>query len=167
MTTIPIELIILTICLIAILASYAVIIFFRNKNIKSTINQFFSQTNGLPFTTFTNVRLKHWDKTGLKHYFSVNNFCDLYLFDTFILLNRRQHTVFKIRFYPIIISPTTDKKIIYKTFDTFNPDKINFSNSSVKFTLTDHSNKNVKIEITLTGLTTDQTSKLEKIKNWC
>jgi len=143
---------------------------FHNKRTRTAINKFIGQTSGLRPTVFQNIKIRYSETSGLKTYIYPNNCCDLYLFDNNLAIVRTQDFVFKVFFAPILL--TSDKKKKKNTFNylhTYKPDRITFKQiveGEVDIKLTDPIYKHYTTDITLKGLTNEQTTQLEKIKNW-
>ena len=93
------------------------------------------------------------------------------MFDNFLAIVRRQDFVFKVFFAPVLLtSDIATTKNIFNYLDTYKPDRITFKQivkGEVDIKLTDPKYKHYKTDITLKGLTIEQTTQLEKIKNWC
>ncbi len=168
--------------IVSILTFFAIFIFivlvglhifltFYNKRSQTAIDKFIGQASGLRPTIFQNIKLRYSETSGLKTYIYPNNRCDLYLFDNYLAVIRRQDFVFKVFFAPILLTsdiPTT--KNIFSYLDTYKPDRITFKQivkGEVDIKLTDQASKHYTTNITLKGLTNEQTTQLEKIKNWC
>jgi len=144
---------------------------FYNKRARSTIDKFILQASGLRPTVFQNIKLRYTEKSGLKNYIYPNNHCDLYLFDNYLAIIRKQNFGFKIFFAPVMLTCdiTTTKKI-FDYLKIYKPNKIIFKQNikgEIDIKLSDDTFKHYSIDITLKGLTTEQTNQLEKIKAFC
>lgn len=144
---------------------------FYNKRTRIAINKFIGQASGLRPTVFQNIKLRYSETSGLKTYCYPNNRCDLYLFDNYLAIVRRQDFVFKVYFAPVLLtSDIATTKNIFNYLNTYKPDRITFKQivkGEVDIKLTDPTYKHYRTDITLKGLTNEQTTQLEKIKNWC
>lgn len=142
-----------------------------NKRTRTAIDKFIGQASGLKPTVFQNIKLRYSETSGLKTYIYPNNRCDLYLFENYLSIVRRQDFVFKVFFAPVLLtSDISTTNNIFNYLDTYKPDRITFKQiekGEVDIKLTDPKFKHYKTEITLKGLTIEQTTQLEKIKNWC
>ena len=156
------------------LAGIAIYLFFFNKKTQSLRDKFFKQTNDFKPTVIKNIKLRYWTTRGTSTYtktqISPNNKCDIYLFDNYLAIIRRQDFIFKAFFAPVII--TSDAINLKSTFDYLEihkPTLIHFSSikkGEIEIKLPDPIYKTVRIDITLQGLTNEQTNQLEKIKHW-
>lgn len=168
--------------IISIITFFAIFIFivlvglyifltFYNKRTRTAIDKFIRQASELRPTVFQNIKLRYSETSGLKTYIYPNNRCDLYLFDNYLAIVRRQDFVFKVFFAPILLtSDIASTKNIFNYLDTYKPDRITFKQivkGEVDINLTDRANKRYKTNITLKGLTDEQITQLEKTKNWC
>jgi len=142
-----------------------------NKRSHTVIDKFIGQTSVLRPTIFQNIKLRYSETSGLKTYIYPNNRCDLYLFDNYLVIVRRQDFVFKVFFAPILLtSDIASTKNYFNYLDTYIPDRITFTpiaKGEVDIKLTDQVNKHYTTNITLKGLSNEQTTLLEKIKTWC
>ena len=142
-----------------------------NKRTRTEIDKFIGQANGLRPTIFKNIKLRYSETSGFKTSIYPNNRCDLYLFDNYIAIVRRQDFIFKVFFAPVLLTSynaTTEN--IFNYLVTYKTDQITFKQivkGEVDIKLTEPTYKYFKIDITLKRLTNEQTSQLEKIKNWC
>ncbi len=154
-----------------VLVGLYIFLTFYNKRTRAAIDKFIVQTSGLSPTVFQNIKLRYSETSGLKTYIYPNNRCDLYLFDNYLAVVRRQDFVFKVFFAPILLTSDIEStKKIYNYLDTYKPDKITFKQmvkEEVGIKLTDPTYKHYKTDITLIVLTNEQITQLEKIKNWC
>jgi hypothetical protein len=154
-----------------VLVGLCIYLTFYNKRKQKATDKFISQANNLRPTVFQNIKLRYSESSGLKTYIYPSNLCDLYLFDNYLAIIRRQDFVFKVFFAPILItSDIATTKNIFNYLDTYKPDRITFKQivkGEVDIKLTDMTYKHYVTDITLKGLTEEQTTQLEKIKNWC
>ena len=101
---------------------------------------------------------------------SPNNHCDLYLFDNYLVIVRRQNFIFRVFFAPVLITPDIEHtKIIFNYLKAYKPRQINFNQitkSEIDIKLIDQSRKNARIDIILKELTEEQRNQLDKIKTW-
>lgn len=144
---------------------------FYNKRTRTAIDKFIGQANGLRPTIFKNIKLRYSETSGLKTSIYPNNRCDLYLFDNYIAIVRRQNFIFNVFFAPVLLTSykaTTEN--IFNYLVTYKPDQITLKQivkEEIDIKLTEPTYKYFKIDITLKGLTNEQISQLEKIINWC
>lgn len=142
-----------------------------NKRTQAVIDTFIGQASELKPTVFQNIKLRYTETSGLKTYIYPNNRCDLYLFDNCIAIVRRQDFIFKLLFPPILLTyDVATTKNIFNYLGTYKPDRITINQivkGEIDIKLTDPTYKHYKTDITLKGLTIEQTTQLEKIKNWC
>lgn len=155
---------------IALVGLYLFLTYY-NKRKRAAIDKFIGQASGLNPIVFQNIKLRYSETSGLKTYIYPNNRCDLYLFDNYLAIVRRQNFVFKVFFAPILLtSDLASTKNIFNYLDSYKPDQITFKQivkGEVEIKLTDPKYKHSKTDITLKGLTIEQTAQLERIKNWC
>jgi hypothetical protein len=168
--------------IVSILTFFAIFIFivfaglyifltFNNKRKRTAIDKFIEHANGLKPTVFQDIKLRYSETSGQKTYIYPNNRCDLYLFDNYLAIARRQDFVFKVFFTPVLLtSDIATTKNIFNYLDTYKPDRITIKQivkGEIDIKLTDPTYKHYKTDITLKGLTIEQITQLEKIKNWC
>lgn len=143
---------------------------FYNSRTRIVTNKFILQTNDLRPTVFSNVKLRYWVTNYDKTILSPNNYCELYLFDNYIAIIRRQHFVFNVFFAPVLISSNIEEtRIKFNYLHCYKPDYIHFAQhikGQVDIKLKDPVGKHLKIDITLKSLTDEQISNLERIKKW-
>lgn len=151
-----------------VLVGLYIFLTFYNKRTRPAIDRFIGQASGLRPTVFQNIKLRYSETSGLKTYIYPNNRCDLYLFDNYLAIVRRQDFVFKVFFAPILL--TSDIATTKNTFNylhTYKPHRITFKQivkGEVDIKLTDFTSKHYTTDITLKGLTNEQTTQLEKFK---
>ena len=142
-----------------------------NKRTRTAIDKFIGQASGLKPIVFQNIKVRYSETSGLKTYIYPNNLCDLYMFDNYLAIVRRQDFVFKVFFAPILLtSDIVSTKNNFNYLDTYKPERITFKQivkGEVDIKLTDQANKHYTTDITIKGLSNEQTTQLEKIKNWC
>lgn len=157
--------------MVIVLLGFYIFLTFYNKRSQTVIDKFIGQASGLRPTIFQNIKLRYSETSGLKTYIYPNNRCDLYLFDNYLAIIRRQDFVFKVFFAPILLtSDITTTKINFDYLVTYKPDRITYKQivkGEVDIKLTDQANKHDTKNITLIGLTNEQTAQLEKINHWC
>jgi hypothetical protein len=110
-------------------------------------------------------------RSGYKLYTSINNSCDLYINENYIVIIRRQNLWFVFYFLPMVISNEVKAITINgdKKFVANKPDKIlirEYKSGEVIIYLSDSTYNQRKIELILRGLTIEQLSYLEIIKSW-
>ena len=154
-----------------VLVALYVYLTFYNKRTLGSINRFIAQSGALMPTVFQNVKLRYWTTNGVRTMISPNNHCDLYLFDNYLAIVRRQDFIFKVFFSPILLtSDLATTKSTFHYLDCYKPDHIAFNQlmeGQVDIKLKDPIYRHWKIDITFKELTTEQTKQLDKIKNWC
>jgi hypothetical protein len=139
----------------------------NNRRIRNMIDRFVNESMELQPVVLSNIKLRCW-VTNKKIYIYPNNRCDLYLFDDFLAIIRRQQSVFG--FIPILAA--SDIKSLegkFKHFDIYKLEKLLIKQNikdEVDLELSDLIYKHYKVEITLKELTSEQIGQLEKIKNW-
>jgi hypothetical protein len=144
---------------------------FYNKRALAATDKFIAQTGMLVPTVFKDVKLRYWIIKGGKTQFSPNNRCDLYLFDNYLAIVRRQDFVFKVFFAPVLL--TADVAATKNSFGylrCYQPDYIDFNQpveGQVAIKIKDPVYSHRKIEITFKDLPSGQTKQLVRIKNWC
>jgi hypothetical protein len=154
-----------------VLVGLYIFLTFYNKRTRTAIDKFIGQSSGLRPTIFENIKLRYSETSGLKTYLYPNNSCDLYLFDNYLAIVRRQNFIFKVFFAPILLTSykgTTEN--IFNYLVTYKPDQITLKQivkEEIDIQLTEPTYKYFKIYIKLKGLTNEQISQLEKIINWC
>jgi hypothetical protein len=151
-----------------VLVGLYIFLTFHNKRTRTTIDKFIGQSSGLRPTIFENIKLRYSETSGLKTYLYPNNSCDLYLFDNYLAIVRRQNFIFKVFFAPILLTSDMTTTInIFNYLDSYKTDRITFNqivNGEVEIKLTHKTQKHYKADITLKGLTNEQITQLEKIK---
>ncbi len=148
-----------------------IIITFHNKKALAARDKFIVQISPLLPAVFENVKLRYWIINGGKTEFSPNNHCDLYLFDNYLTIIRRQNFVFKVFFAPVLLtSDVVATKNNFNYLNCYQPDHILFDQpekGQVAIKIKDPNYSHRKIDITLKDLTSEQIKQLGKIKNWC
>jgi hypothetical protein len=151
-----------------VLVGLYIFLTFYNKRSQTAIDKFIEQASGLRPTIFQNIKLRYSETSGLKTYIYPNNRCDLYLFDNYLTIVRRQDFVFKVFFAPILLtSDIASTKNNFNYLEAYKPDRITFKQivkGEVDIKLTDRANKYYTTNITLKGLTNEQTTLLENLK---
>lgn len=150
-----------------ILVGLSIFFTFYNKRTKSAIDRFIGIASELRPLVFQDLRLSYLETSGLKTYPFSNNRCDLYLFENYLAIVRRHDFVFKVFFPPILLSSDVEstKKIFYG-LETYKPDRIMFKQKikgEIAIKLTDPTFQKFSIDITLKGLTKEQTIQIEKL----
>ena len=77
-----------------VLVGLCIYLTFYNKRKQKATDKFISQANNLRPTVFQNIKLRYSESSGLKTYIYPSNLCDLYLFDNYLAIIRRQDFVF-------------------------------------------------------------------------
>jgi hypothetical protein len=153
------------------LGSFIFLIFY-NKRTRTATDNFILQTGELMPIVINNVKLRYWiTPKNSQAMLSPNNYCDIYLFDNYLAIIRRQDFILEVLFAPVLL--TADLETIKNKFnylDCYKPDYIHFAQhvkGQVDIKLKDPIYKHWKIDITFRGLSDGQINQLEKIKNWC
>lgn len=143
---------------------------FYNRKTKIAIDNFILQAGELKLEIFENIKLRYWITSGQRTQISINNLCDLYLFDNCLAIVRRQNFVFKVFFAPVIItSDISNSKSVFNNIDIYKPNRVHFNQivkGEIDIKIKDHNYEHRSIEITFKGLTGEQLTKLEKIKTY-
>jgi hypothetical protein len=159
-----------TIFIVIVLVGFYILFTFYNKRIRIVIDKFILEVSESKPIVFQNIKLRFWTTYGLKTEISLNNRCDLYLFDNCLAIVRRQDFIFKLLFAPILLtSDVAETENIFNYLDTYYPKQITFTQivkGEVEINLTDPTHKHYQIAITLKELTIEQITQLEKIKNF-
>jgi hypothetical protein len=142
-----------------------------NKQARKAIDTFIGQANGHKPAVFQNIKIRYSETNGLKTYIYPNNRCDLYLFDNYLAIIRRSDFIIKVFFPPIVLtSDISTTKNIFGNLETYKPDQLKFKQivkGEVEIKINDPTYNNYSRDITLKELSNEQTTQLEKIKNWC
>ncbi|MBK7888551.1 MAG: hypothetical protein IPJ86_15110 [Bacteroidetes bacterium] len=115
------------------------------------------------------IHLTYHVSNGSMMYPSINNSADIYLFDNFMILARRQNFIVQIDFKPTLISK--DPIEIQQFLGLIDIDKIEKVSEAIekgefKIHLTALHFNYYKTVLTLKGLTVEQLQQLSHIKNW-
>lgn len=161
--------------LFSLTGTYIFIVFY-NKRTKILIDQFALQTNTMRYDVFNNIKLRYWETRyypnigDTRTYIYLNNTCDIYLFDNYFAIVRRQNFVFKVSFPPILISSqNSDAQNIFNYLDIYYPKRISFIKVKIgelDFNVVDSNNKYITVEITVKGLTQEQIERFEVLRQW-
>ena len=153
-----------------VLATIFIFLLFFNKKTIVTINRFLSQTTVMKPKVIENIRLRYWTTKGQRTMLSPNNHCDLYLFDNYLGIVRRQNFIFKVFFAPVLITPDIEQtKIIFSYLKAHKPRQIVFNQitkDEIDIKVIDETRKNTRLDISFKGLTEDERNQLAKIKSW-
>jgi hypothetical protein len=164
-------LILIAIFFFIVLVGLSIFLTFHNKRTLRTIDKFIRQASGLRQTIFENIKLRYSETSGLKTYLYPNNCCDLYLFENYLVVVRRQNFIFKVFFAPVLLTSDMTTTInIFNYLDSYKTDQITFNQivkGEVDIKLIHKTHKHYTADITLKGLTNEQITQLEKIKKWC
>jgi hypothetical protein len=150
-----------------ILLAISVYRYIHNKKAAEAGKKFLRQANDLNPTIFENIKLIYWSKFHLKTRTSPNCYCNLYLFDDYLVVIPRQDSIFKFIYAPVLItSDVANAKMTFGYLETFKLKNIifnQFTKGEVDIKLPDPTHN---ISMTLKNLTESQISQLDKIKNW-
>jgi hypothetical protein len=156
-----------------LLIAASVFIYFKLKNRSSIpkISEFIIQTENLNPTVMKDVSIKYMDVNHYKTRISPYASCDIYLFDDFLAIIRRQRFIFTLLFEPKIIinKEIQNNPIDISNFNTSVADSFKFTNhkkDEIIIKYTDKRHSNFKTEIVLRKLTSQQVEKLKVIENW-
>jgi hypothetical protein len=161
-----------TFFLILIVVGYIAMIT-QNKLFKTYFEKFLVQTKHLECNVIRDIRMRQISRhvTGMgKEYLYLGDTADIYLFDNFMVLFRKQIFVVDLNFKPIII--TCDTNNIGKQYsfgDICEPKKFLFRTTvkgEIIITLTNKNYKNSDTIITLKKLSSEQIKHLTKVKEW-
>jgi len=128
----------------------------------------FKQISSPADLVMTNIRMKFICTSGMKEYFSFITDCDIYLSENYCTVIPFQTFPFKAYHKPILLTKEKSSlKSIFYFLNIFSPDKIIFKEViKDEIEIQYHENHN-KYQIRLKGLTTEDKSKLERIRNFC
>ena len=161
---------VVTFLIVAFVITYFLVKYYNKKNLV-TIERFVSQASGFKPAFLQNIKLRYWTTNGARTMTSPNNNCDIYLFDTFLAIVRRQNFIFKVFFAPVLItSDITSTKSIFSYLTVYKPDRVVFNEvmkGQIDIKIKDPIYRHYKIDITFKELTSEQLIQLGKIKNWC
>lgn len=156
---------------VLVLAGLFLYLTFYNRRTGKVVDKFIKHSMDLKPTIFRNIKLRYWTTNGHLMRISPNNYCDLYLFDNLLAIVRRQDFIFKVLHPPVLLTPdTTETKKTFNYLPTYKPNSINFKQilkGEADIKLVDPDYKHFTTNMTLKGLTTEQSNQLEIIKNWC
>jgi hypothetical protein len=145
----------------------------QNNVFKKRLEKFLWQTELLENTILKDLKIRQSAKNieGFQEYLYYGRTADIYVFEHFIVVFRREHFVITVHLNPIIIAkdPISIRKQC--TFgEIYKPQKV-FFRTTVKgeltITLMDKHLKNREILINLKKLTNEQVEQLSKLKQWC
>jgi hypothetical protein len=149
---------------------YFLVKYYNKKNLVA-IERFVFQASEFKPAVLQNIKLRYWTTNGARTMISPNNQCDIYLFDNFLAIVRRQNFIFKAFFTPVLISSDiTSTKNIFRYLTVYKPDRIIFNQvakGQIDIKVKDPGYNHYKIDITFNELTNEQLTELSKIKNWC
>jgi hypothetical protein len=144
---------------------------FKNRKNRPKIISFINQTEYLKPSVLKDISIKYLDSNHYMTRSSPNGKCDLYIFDNFIAIIRRQKFIFTIEFEPLIIKADDYNKnvidlnnYLFKTIDRAKFTK--YKNDELIIKLKDENFTHFKTEITLRKLKGKHIDKLRPIENW-
>ena len=153
-----------------LLLSIFIFTIFYKKRSNANLEKFITQSVVLKPIILKNIKLRYWTINIHRMQIYPNNVCDLYLFDTFLVIARRQNFIFKVAFPPILIGPDPKQaKEIFSYLEIYKPDKFIFKErikGEIDIKVTDLTYMHYKIDITLKELIAEQKEQLQKIKSW-
>ena len=170
MTAINILIFVVSFWIVALAVIYFLIKYYNKKNLIVT-ERFVHQASEFKPVLFQNIKLRYWTTNGARTGISPNNNCDIYLFDNFLAIVRRQNFIFKVFFAPVLItSDITNTKNIFNYLTVYKPDRVIFKEimkDQIDIKIKDPIYRHYKIDITFKELTSEQLTQLVKIKDWC
>ncbi len=140
-----------------------------SRNADALLDRLLKQTAHMTRVDLKNIHLTYHISNGPMMYPSINNSADIYLFDNFMILARRQNFILQIDFKPSVISK--DPIEIQQFLDLIDIDKIEKVSEAIekgefKIHLTALHFNYYKTVVTLKGLTVEQLQQLSHINNW-
>ena len=170
MPVINILIFVVTFWFVALVIIYFLVKYYNKRNL-ATSERFISHSYEFKPALLQNIKLRFWTTNGARTMISPNNHCDIYLFENFLGVVRRQNFIFKVFFAPVLItSDITSTKNIFNYLTVYKPDRINFNEvikGQIDIKLKDPIYKHYKIDITFKELTNEHLTQLSEIKNWC
>jgi len=170
MPVINILIFIVTFWVVALATIYFLVNYYNKKNLIAR-KRFVTQASEFKPALLQNVKLRYWTTNGARTMISPNNQCDIYLFDNFLAIIRRQNFMFKVFFAPVLItSDIASTENIFSYLDVYKPARITFNQivkGEIDIKIKDPIYRHYKIDITFKGLTSEQLIQLAKIKDWC
>lgn len=97
----------------------------RKKTVQTIMNRATS-THGNDYIHLKNVKLSYWFSNGNRHYPSVNNTGDVFIFSDFIVVTRKQWLLISYWLKPIIISYGNRVEQPGQTVETTFPKKFSY-----------------------------------------
>jgi hypothetical protein len=141
---------------------------FKNKIGQKEVDYFLESQRNNDSNCLTNLQMVYEEGNNLKSRISPFDECDIYIFEYYIALLRRQRFIFKFIYKPTFICFDKSKLLNCKNnIDFIFPDKIGFNKFrknlfEIKFT--DKQHKNFKTEIRIKNLTTKQINSLSVVQ---
>ena len=170
MTAINILIFVVSFWIVALAVIYFLVKYYNKKNLVA-IEGFVSHSSEFKPVLLQNIKLRYWTTNGARTGISPNNNCDIYLFDTFLAIVRRQNFIFKVFFAPVLItSDITSTKSIFSYLTVYKPDRVVFNEvmkGQIDIKIKDPIYRHYKIDITFKELASEQLTQLVKIKDWC
>ena len=170
MPVINILILVVAFWIVALAIIYFLVKYYNKKNVVAT-ERFASHSSEFKPVLFQNIKLRYWTSNGARTMISPNNNCDIYLFDNFLAIVRRQNFIFKVFFAPVLItSDIISIKSIFSYLTVYKPDRVIFNEvmkGQIDIKIKDPIYRHCKIDITFKELTSEQLNQLVKIKNWC
>ena len=161
---------VVTFLIVAFVITYFLVKYYNKKNLV-TIERFVSQASGFKPAFLQNIKLRYWTTNGARTMISPNNHCDIYLFNNFLAIVRRQNFIFKVFFAPVLVtSDIPNTKNIFSYLTVYKPNRIIFNKvmkGQLDIKLIDPLYQHYKIDITFKQLTNEQLTQLDKLKDWC
>jgi hypothetical protein len=170
MPVINILIFVATFWIVALTIVYFLLKYYNKKNLVAT-ERFDSHSSEFKPALFHNIKLRYWTTNRARIEISPNNNCDIYLFDNFLAIVRRQNFIFKVFFAPVLItSDITSTKNIFSYLTVYKSDRVIFNEvmkGQIDIKIKDPIYRHYKIDITFKELTSEQLTQLGKIKDWC
>ena len=157
-------------CIVALAIIYFLVRYYNKKNLVAT-EKFISHSSEFKPDLLQNIKLRYWTTSGGRIMIWPNNNCDIYLFDNFFAIVRRQNFIFKVFFAPVLItSDIINTKNIFSYLTVYKPDRVFFNEvmkDQIDIKIKDPIYRHYKIDITFKELTSEQLIQLVKLKDWC
>lgn len=138
----------------------------RKKTVQSTINRAVS-LEGKEYIYLKDVKIGYWLSNGSRHYPSVNNTGDVFIFSDFILVTRKQWFLFSSWLKPIIISYRNLNQQLVNSAETAIPQKFTYweqRRNEVQIQLAFRKYKHLSAVLSLKALNVEQINELKSFQ---
>lgn len=156
-----------TIGVFTLLVIATIYIAFQNKRTKPILKKFKKQSNDLKPMVLENVKLNYED---YRNKAASNSYGDLYMFEEFLVILRRQRFIFKIIYLPILITSNVIKaKNVFDYLQVYKLVGVNFNHivkGQIEIKLLDSTKSAENVDLVFKRLTEEQMKEIAKIKNW-